>query len=373
MRRAYPRGWQVAWLAIIWLAGWAALGLLAATQDDVAEAIQARYEAELVTLPLGKQRHYAQRLYRMTGDARYLPLTESHAERLMRRLDEALDGLSGHDDYAARRSQALLDAYPTRTAKQRARRQMFADWGEMIFARRLLFSLVQLDYYGLLDTSRLADHEQALAYLAQVDFVSFLTDPHVLSVYAAQVANIVHYLYQLDVVDLRDEVVTAFREHYSPARVAVLDVAEYRNRIYGMTHFVIADSRYYQRTVSAAEHAWILDAFAAELPRILRETTDDIMAEVGISFLLAGEADHPAVARLREAMVDAYDPRARMIPATDGTTDLARGQHRNVLAIMLLRWPKRLTPGPHLRETLGETPGEPPPAGRSPADLIFFE
>ncbi|MEY6433222.1 DUF3541 domain-containing protein [Thioalkalicoccus limnaeus] len=369
MRHAYPRGWLVAWLAIIWLVGWTALGLAAAAQDEIAEAIQARYEAELFRLPVGNQRHYAQRLYRMTGDVRYVPLTESHAERLIRRLDEALDGLSEQDDYGLRRSQALLDIYPTRTAKQRARRQMFADWGEMIFARRLLFSLVQLDYYGLLDTPRLAGHEQALAYLGQVDFASFLTDPSVLSVYAAQVANIAHYLHQLDIVDLRDEVVTAFREHYAPARVAALDVADYRNRLYGMTHFVIADSRYYQREVSATDHAWILDAFAAELPRILRDATADIMAEVGISFLLAGEADHPAVARLREAIVAAYDPRTRMIPATDGSTDLARGQHRNVLAIMLLRWPTQLKPGPDLREALSETP----PAGRSPSDLEFFK
>nr|WP_163502054.1 DUF3541 domain-containing protein [Halomonas socia] len=356
MRHAFPRGWLVVWLALLWLAGCAAQGPAPATEASVAEAIQARYEAELFTLPLDKQRHYAQRLYRISGDARYVPLTEGHAKRLMLRVNEELDGLAAHQDYAARRSQALLDAYPTRTAKQRARRQMFADWGEVIYARSLLFSLVQLDYYGLLDTPRLAGHEPALDYLAQVEFASFLTDPQVLSVYAAQVANIVHYLHQLGIVDLRDEVVAAFRQHYSPARVATLDVDEYRNRIYGMTHFVIADSRYYQREVSASEHAWILDAFAAELPRILRDTTEDIMAEVGISFLLAGQGDHPAVARLREAIVAAFDPQARMIPATDGTTDLERGEHRNVLAIMLLRWPAQLTPGPDLRDALGETP-----------------
>ncbi|WP_224750109.1 DUF3541 domain-containing protein [Halomonas sp. ML-15] len=349
MRHAHPRSWLVVWLAMLWLAGCATLAP-STSQDEVAEAIQARYEAELFTLPLDKQRHYAQRLYRISGDVRYVPLTESHAKRLMLRLGEELDGLVAHHDHAERRSQALLDAYPTRTEKQRARRQMFADWGEMIYARSLLFSLVQLDYYGLLGTPRLAGHERALDYLAEVDFAAFLTDPQVLSVYAAQVANIVHYLHQLEIVDLRDDVVSAFREHYSPARVAALDVDEYRNRIYGMTHFVIADSRYYQRQVSATEHAWILEAFAAELPRILHDTTEDIMAEVGISFLLAGKHDHPAVASLRAAIIDAFDPQARMIPATDGSVDLVRGEHRNVLAIMLLRWPAQLYPGPDLSE-----------------------
>lgn len=80
------------------------------------------------------------------------------------------------------------------------------------------------------------------------------------------------------------------------------------------------------------------------------------MAEVGISLLLAdGDTGHPGVVQLRQALVEAYDPHARMIPATDGTTDLERGEHRNVLAIMLLRWPATLHPGPDLRDTHGTT------------------
>jgi len=35
-----------------------------------------------------------------------------------------------------------------------------------------------------------------------------------------------------------------------------------------------------------------------------------------------------------------------MIPSPDGSTDLERGEHRNVLAIMVLGWQGRLYPGP---------------------------
>jgi hypothetical protein len=37
-----------------------------------------------------------------------------------------------------------------------------------------------------------------------------------------------------------------------------------------------------------------------------------------------------------------------MVPSESGSTDLEDGEHRNVLAIMLLDWPERLYPGPLL-------------------------
>ena len=100
--------------------------------------------------------------------------------------------------------------------------------------------------------------------------------------------------------------------------------------------------------MDAEEFAWGLDYFADNIQRIIDETKADIYTEVGISFLLAGQDDHPAVARVKRALRAYYDPQARMIPSESGGTGLAHGEHRNVLAIMLFRWPQRLHPGPDL-------------------------
>ena len=81
---------------------------------------------------------------------------------------------------------------------------------------------------------------------------------------------------------------------------------------------------------------------------MLPEVITPPVAEVGICFALAGEADSPAVAKLRQVLVAAYRPELGMIPAVDGTHDIERGEHRNVLALMLLAWPPRLHPGPDL-------------------------
>ncbi|UYG03084.1 DUF3541 domain-containing protein [Halomonas sp. LR3S48] len=351
-------------LLLAWLAG-CALQVSPPPGDHraIGQAIQAVYEAALPELPHDKQRHYAQRLYRISGDARYLGPIEAHGRLLLTQLERDISGLE-EPGYASARAREIVANYPRRTAKQRARQVMLAEWGEIAFGRQLLFRLIQADYYGLLET--IPDHERALDYLASLAWQRFLTDPEVMRLYTAQVANQAWFLHQLAVVDLRQEMREAFHVAFPPHAVAALDQADYRNRLYGMTHIVIADSRYYQGWVPAGRHAWILDAFAAEIERILDQATEDIQAEVALSFLLTGQENHPVVARIRQRLVEAIDPATGIIPSPKGETDLARGEHRNVLAFMVLTWPGRLYPGPDLSRLLhqveqvsiGEYPGQ---------------
>ncbi|WP_258364072.1 DUF3541 domain-containing protein [Halomonas sp. LBP4] len=346
-RRGFPfLHW--AWLGLlVLLAGCAALAPEPERERhrQAGLAIQAVYEAALPELPPNKQRHYAQRLYRITGDDRYLELNREYGQRLLQQLDEEIAGLAdpGH---AAERSREIVEAYSQRTAKQRARRKMLADWGEIAFAKQLLFRLVQAEYHGLLP--EIENLERAREYLAGVDWRPFFVDPEVMRIYAAQVANQVMFLHQLGIADLRREVVEAFRRQYPAGSTRQLSEQEYRNKLYGMTHFVIAASRYYQQRVDAEEFAWVLEAFERDIEGILARATEDIQAEVALSFLLAGREEHPVVNRVSDALVAAIDPAAGMIPSPSGSTDLARGEHRNVLAIMVLRWPETLYAGPHL-------------------------
>ncbi|WP_192036228.1 DUF3541 domain-containing protein [Halomonas sp. YLGW01] len=336
--------WVLLWLLCVLLAGCAIAPL---PQPDIAAEIRSRYDAALETLPQAQQRHYAQRLYRLTGDERYRQALEAYAARLVASLQQDIAGLA-RPGYASRRAAVLLERYPQRTAKQRRRRQMLGEWGEVIFAKRLAFRLNQARFHGLLNEAQLPDYRRALDYLATQDYKAFLTSPAVIEVYAAQVANLTHDLYGLGVVDYRDEAIAAFRAHYPEERDAALSRVSFRNKIYGLTHFVIAASDYYQHPVSAEAHGWILEYFETHLARILAETKEDIYTEVGIGFLLAEQEAHPAVERIKQALRHAYDPMARMIPGEYGSIDLARGEHRNVLAIMLLEWPERLYQGPLL-------------------------
>jgi len=67
-------------------------------QAAVAAAIRDRYESALPDLPQSKQRHYAQRLYRITGGARYLPINRDYGRRLVSQIREEIEALDtpGH-------------------------------------------------------------------------------------------------------------------------------------------------------------------------------------------------------------------------------------------------------------------------------------
>ena len=59
-----------------------------------AQAIRNHYEEILPSLPPDKQRHYAQRLYRITGKARYLPINQTYAKDLLQRINKEIDSLN---------------------------------------------------------------------------------------------------------------------------------------------------------------------------------------------------------------------------------------------------------------------------------------
>lgn len=339
-------------LVLLTLVGFHAYGQqtpdLSVEAQRVASGIREHYESRLDSLSPSLQRHYAQRLYRITGDPRFLPYQEQHAERLLETLYRDVQGLMHQAGYAMAQDRLMTTRQALRTERQRQRAALLANHPGMTFATDLSFRMIQLEYYGLLETLPDSDVEQVKKWLISQEWGAFLLSEAAIRHYAAQAANQVWFLQQLGVIDLRDAFMQRFREIYPDGQDETLSRAEWHNKIYGMTHMVIAASRYYQQSVAEDAFTWVTDDFIRQLPALLEFATEDILAEVGISLALAGHAKHPAVEQIRWALINAYDPNARMIPSPSGSTDFARGEHRNVLAVMLLLWPEQLHPGPKL-------------------------
>ncbi|EXJ12114.1 DUF3541 domain-containing protein [Nitrincola nitratireducens] len=316
------------------------------TRLEVAELIRDRYESEMHSLPLSKQRHYAQRLYRITGDPEYLFYNRLYAGNLVKSVRQDIDELLADEYYVQSRNQTMLESMPRRTERQIQRAQLLSEFEGMAFARSLLFRMIQLEYYGLLDWALGDESERVYQVLTEADFLGLVTHPNAIQHYAAQAANIAWFLHQLGIADYRDEFLSAFEHIYPSERDAVLSLNQYRNKIYGLTHVVIADSRYYQQPADEAALGWIADYFIANREQLLRDTTEDILAEVGISLMLLGNPEPEAVTQIQQALIQSFDVEHRMIPSPEGVFHLERGEHRNVLAIMLLAWPDVLVSGP---------------------------
>ena len=156
--------------------------------------------------------------------------------------------------------------------------------------------------------------------------------------WAAQLANQVYWLRQLGEQDVVDDFITTFKKVYPDNNDSVLTKQQFGNKVYGLTHIIFAASRYYQHPINEQDYQWIYDYYRNNIDTIIERAKEDVIAEVGINFLLAGLDDDPVVLKTRKVIQKALNREHGLIPSVTGEMDLKKGEHRNVLAIMLLDW-----------------------------------
>ncbi len=194
--------------------------------------------------------------------------------------------------------------------------------------------------------------EQALAH----DYTRSLSDPLLIKAWAAQLANIVIWIKQLGGKDYSDVFLGALQAVYPDDQDRLLSTQQYENKIYGLTHMILASSQYYQHHINRDDFAGIFEYFDNNIDTIISRAKADVVAEVGIAYLLAGEHDNPALEKTKQNIAQQYDETYHMIPSVDGTFDILAGAHRNILAIMLLSSPQQFYPGPWLEKIADDTP-----------------
>jgi hypothetical protein len=312
---------------------------------QVREAIQTNLEQHLYQLPPRVQGHYGIRLYRMTGDEKYAnaALVDLYAVTESQSFYACQLDKPGFIVNEAEAAIAVLGNGP----RAKARKKALQPFPEFLFYTDVLLRFSsRIDEFGLQGPC----HDKLLTALKSANLKPGLTDKAMIEAWAAQLINYVYWAKQLGVGDYINEYKQAFNQVYPQSRDKKLNKKQFRNKIYGMTHFIFAASEYYQHQVDPAEFAWILDYFDANIQRILNDATDDIIAEVGISFHLAGLSDHAVVSKTQRHIINAFDADHQTIPSPKDNPDLALGEHRNVLAMMLLNWPTTLHKGPYFHQ-----------------------
>ncbi len=317
---------------------------------EIAAHIRTTFESSLFTFPPDIQAHYAVRLYRITGDERYIYSIVFNLLVEVDQMHRDADSIFV-TNYAKTRTEQLLDEFKNDSRKSRYRRKLFENSATMLFYLECLHRCAKISDDNIPDSDIADDVRKTVAHLRTIDFSSFLLNPDVIRYYGAQAVNFIYDLYYLEIDDLRQEYRETFQQVFPGDEDAMLSSLEFKDKIYGLTHFIFADTRYYQRKVSPEEHAWILDYFSSTIERILEETKEDIIAEVGLCYLLVDRGDAPEVMRCRQAILSAFDSDKGMIPSVSGDDDLQKGEHRNVLAIMLLSDWDDLHPGPDFSTT----------------------
>ena len=300
-----------------------------------ADLIRQTYESQLYTLPAFKEGHYGLRMYRQTLDDKYAAAVWSDMARVASKLSSLSNDVHTMEQivlYSEKRVASYVGDDDERSVRRYNITKHMPEY--LYLGVDLLGSMARANEYGLEHKNDAKLREIIRRY----DFSRYVTNEDMVKAWAAQLANQVYWLRQLGEQDVVDEFVDTFKKAYPDDKDKKLSSQQFGNKIYGMTHVIFGDSEYYQHQVSEQEHQWIYDYFRENIDTILLRAKEDVIAEVGLTFLLAGLEDDPVVEKTRLAIQSSIDKQRGMIPSITGDFDLEYGEHRNVLAIMLLDW-----------------------------------
>ncbi len=310
----------------------------------IASRIIETYETSLVTLPLSRQEHFSLRMYRTTGHGRYKPAIQLMADHFQNNLRKNVANIE--DQIYIKHYLAKLKADQKDTAKGRLRRESLSQGNQVIFfTNGIVYPLVKLQELNI----SLPEKDHAIKILRKIDFKKELLKPSILRAWAAPTVNWIFWLYQLGVVDLRNDLKLAFAKAFPMD--GSLEGDDFVNQLYGLTHFIIAASEYYQSYVEPESYQWILDFFEKNQAKILTCGNPDIIAEVGVNFLIAKQYDHPLVGDTRNIVAKYFDQSHGIILAKGMSSNMEKAEHRNVLAYLLFRLPMPLYKGPDLEHS----------------------
>ncbi|MEZ9659231.1 MULTISPECIES: DUF3541 domain-containing protein [unclassified Vibrio] len=300
-----------------------------------ADLIRTTYESQLYTLPAFKEGHYGLRMYRQTLDDKYSAAVWSDMARVASKLSTLSNDVQTMEQivlYSEKRVASYIGDNDERSIRRYNITKHMPEY--LYLGVDLLGSMARANEYGLEHKNDAKLREIIRRY----DFSRYVTNEDMVKAWAAQLANQVYWLRQLGEQDVVDEFVDTFKKAYPDDKDKKLSSQQFGNKIYGMTHVIFGDSEYYQHQVSEQDHQWIYDYFRENIDTILLRAKEDVIAEVGLTFLLAGLEDDPVLEKTRLAIQASIDEKQGMIPSITGDFDLEYGEHRNVLAIMLLDW-----------------------------------
>ncbi len=319
------------------------------TYSQSAEIIRHTYESQLFSLNPYHEGHYGLRMLRQTqNQQRYRTAVWSDITRVADRLNQFADEVNTPEQVLLY-SQTRLAQYRDDEGERSQRRyNVTKNVPEYLYlGMDLLSALARADEYGL-------KHRQDTllrSTLRRYDFSKYVTSKPMIEAWGPQLANQVYWLRHLGEQDIVDDFVNTLRATYPDEQDSALTAQQYANKLDAMTHLIVADSGHFQTSVKESDHQWIFDYFRRHIDTILLRAKEDVIAEVGISFLLAGLNDDPVVETTRKAIQKSIDADNGMIPSSTGNLDLNKGEHRNVLAILLLDWQ-----GVHQIPTLKQSP-----------------
>jgi len=298
-----------------------------------AQQIRLNYEQNAFKLKPSKAGHMGLRFWRNYENDKYQYLLLQGINYTATSLDKLVaNGLdkASLDEYVEKKNVK----YKASTKKKKRRKKTFERFPNYrLMSTKILRHIARLDELGL----RHERHDEFMKLIEQYDYQKAFTDPEMIRAWGAQLANQVYWLHNLGVSDYRMEFAAAVNEVYPSDLDLELSKQQFENKIYTLTHIIIAASGYYRNKVDYHKYKDIIDYFRTNVDEIIERVKEDVLIEVGLSLLLVDES-FEEIDVIKSHIHSKIDHEKRMILSEKGKAKFAQGEHRNIIAVLLLDW-----------------------------------
>jgi len=299
--------------------------------QQIAYLITKTFENKLSGFKPERQRHFCERLYRLTGKEKYIPYFGQFLFYL---------NISADKDKVIKAGRKIISQMRTKSWIK-----YYKKVPPLRFYQKLIFYLNKFREYQVNQVLNSPPYSQAINLLKNVDLEKYFLNQELIRVIPGQTTNYIFWLERLKIANL----FPAFSEQLKNT----LSQMEFKNQAYALTHVIIADSDYYQQFVEPQKYPWIIDFLAKNLKAVLTTNNKDLIAETGVTFKLV--QSHPdLVEKIKSYLRSLFNPKkgyfgslpcAALVRGKKNLEDL---EHTNVLAILLFSNWSKLYPGPKI-------------------------
>lgn len=147
--------------------------------------------------------------------------------------------------------------------------------------------LIYIDKFNLWDLFIPGKKKKLINIFKKEDFEKLFLNEEVIKTNGSYVFNALVMLNKLGVCDLTEKALVILKNIYFDEKFSIkknLTVDDFISLLYSLTHIIIADTFYYERCCK--KYDWIIKFFSRNLEFVIKNSTNDLLAEIGICFKL---------------------------------------------------------------------------------------
>lgn len=145
--------------------------------------------------------------------------------------------------------------------------------------------LIYVDKFNLWDFILKKEKNRFIEILRRESFIKLFLNDEAIKTNGSYIFNSLSVLKKIEICDLTEKAVCILKKIYFNEDLSIkrnISKNEIISMLYSLTHLIIADTLYYERYCN--KYGWVTDFFAKNLDFIIKNSTEDVLAEVGLCF-----------------------------------------------------------------------------------------